>query len=104
MDNRQSIKAMKYQLTKAEETAINAGKIITIACYTEQDKKTAKFICGHLNIKHKTEKSESPTGRKIEIYFTEPETLYTAYLLGQMLVKPELYKEEIEATEIDENV
>jgi hypothetical protein len=86
---------MKYQLTPIEEEGINAGNIITMACYNAKHAAMAELITKHLNITYKIEQSESPTGKNIYLFFLYPDTYWKAFRAGDMANVPELYQDEL---------
>lgn len=87
---------MKYELTQSEKQKINAGEIITFAAYTPQKAALCEYVANRNDIKFKYEKSESPTGRQIFVFFLYPNTFYKAFHAGAMLERENLYKEEFE--------
>jgi hypothetical protein len=86
---------MKYIHTKDEEVQINKGTLLTYAAYGAKSAALCEYVCKYHGITFKAEESESPTGKKIFIFFLTPTTIYKAFRAGSMLEKPELYEEEI---------
>lgn len=86
---------MKYQLTVKEKQQLETGELITHACYHAKAAALCEYVGKYNRITYRFERSESPTGRQIFICFFFPHTLRSAYRLGDMLSREELYTEEL---------